>query len=261
MPEQEKSVASRMLAVLDAITMGDTAGSTCTEIAERLGRDKSVISRQLKELTRLGMLERGSGGRHTLGWRFFALAQRSGNRRLLDVASPVMRALATVIVERVFLTTFDGRAAVTLSSEGPRQAVEAAEWVGQLSPLWCTASGRALLFDHSPQAVRSLLADRTAWGALPGSPRSCDELIQRLATERLRGYASVVAEYEPDLIAVAAPVRGSDGKILAALNVSAPRSRRENHIDRLGPLVMSAADRITREMQPAIASLTLSAAS
>jgi DNA-binding IclR family transcriptional regulator len=251
MPELEKSIAGRMLAILDTVSDGPAAGSTCTELAERLGRDKSVISRQLKELVRLGVLQRSADGRHTLGWHLFALAQRSGNRRLLDVAIPVMRSLATTTIERVYLTTFDGRAAVTLASEGPRQAVEAAEWAGQLSPLSCTASGRALLFDHTPAEVRTLLGTQQTWGSLPGSPASCEDLIERLAVERTRGYTSVVAEYEPDLVAVAAAVRGVDGTIVAALNISAPRFRRESQIDRLGPLVMSAAARISRDLQPA----------
>ena len=250
MPELERSVAGRMVAILDAVTDGPAAGSTCTELAGRLGRDKSVISRQLKELVRLGVLQRNIDGRHSLGWHLFALAQRSGNRKLLDVAIPVMRSLATTTIERVYLTTFDGRAAITLASEGPRQAVEAAEWAGQLSPLSCTASGRALLFDHSPAEVRTLLGSQQTWGSLPGSPESCDELIERLAVERMRGYSSVVAEYEPDLLAVAAPVRGADGTILAALNISAPRFRREIQIDRLGTLVIRAADRISRDLQP-----------
>jgi DNA-binding IclR family transcriptional regulator len=42
---------------------------------------------------------------------------------------------------------------------------------------------------------------------------------------RARGYALTDEELEPGLIAVAAPVYGYDGAVVAALSVSAPTNR------------------------------------
>jgi DNA-binding IclR family transcriptional regulator len=46
-----------------------------------------------------------------------------------------------------------------------------------------------------------------------------------LATVRARGYAVTDEELEPGLIAVAAPIRGYDGAVMAALSVSGPTTR------------------------------------
>src|SRR5947207_1089945 len=46
-----------------------------------------------------------------------------------------------------------------------------------------------------------------------------------LATVRARGYAVTDEELEPGLIAVAAPIRGYDGAVIAALSVSGPTTR------------------------------------
>ena len=50
-------------------------------------------------------------------------------------------------------------------------------------------------------------------------------LRTELAAVRARGYAVTDEELEPGLIAVAAPVRGYDGSVVAALSVSAPTTR------------------------------------
>ena len=42
---------------------------------------------------------------------------------------------------------------------------------------------------------------------------------------RTRGYAVTDEELEPGLIAVATPIRGYDGAVVAALSVSAPTTR------------------------------------
>ena len=50
-------------------------------------------------------------------------------------------------------------------------------------------------------------------------------LRAELAAVRTRGYAVTDEELEPGLIAVAAPIHGYDGAVVAALSVSAPTTR------------------------------------
>jgi IclR family transcriptional regulator, acetate operon repressor len=65
------------------------------------------------------------------------------------------------------------------------------------------------------------------------APRTCCQktittetaLKADLAAVRARGYAVTDEELEPGLIAVAAPIHGYDGAVIAALSVSAPTTR------------------------------------
>lgn len=68
-----------------------------------------------------------------------------------------------------------------------------------------------------------------------------------MASSRARGYTAVAGEFEPDLVATAAPVRDSHGRICAAVNVSAPgfRYSAPDSLARLGQQVKDTADELS----------------
>ena len=64
-----------------------------------------------------------------------------------------------------------------------------------------------------------------------------------------RGWATTVEEYEVGLSAMAAPVRDAEGGIVAAVSVSGPSFRLSAEtIDRIAPLVVAAADGLSRRL-------------
>jgi DNA-binding IclR family transcriptional regulator len=66
---------------------------------------------------------------------------------------------------------------------------------------------------------------------------------------RRRGYAVSVEEGARDIASVAAPVRGSDGTVMAAVSVAGPVLRvNESTLGRLVPLVRRAASQISTGM-------------
>jgi DNA-binding IclR family transcriptional regulator len=72
-------------------------------------------------------------------------------------------------------------------------------------------------------------------------------LATQLAAVRERGYAVSHGEREVGASAVAAPIRGRRGQIVAALSLSGPTSRfTAGRVDRYAGAVVSAADEITR---------------
>ena len=114
---------------------------------------------------------------------------------------------------------------MTLLTESSPSAVRAIEWTGRAVPAHCTSAGRALLLDHDERSLGALLGDGELPAAGPGAPRDIGELARRIGAARALGYAAIDAEFEDGHVGVAAPVRNFSGRIVAALNVSAPAFR------------------------------------
>ncbi len=66
-----------------------------------------------------------------------------------------------------------------------------------------------------------------------------------IAAARRAGYAIVREEFEPGLVAVAAPIRDARGHVVAALNVSAPSFRFAQRLEAAAPRVVEAAETLS----------------
>ncbi|AJE81431.1 MULTISPECIES: IclR family transcriptional regulator [Streptomyces] len=246
------SSAHRTLAILTTLGSKEAAergGLGVVEIARRVGREKSQVSRALKTLDAEGFVERDRESMlYRLSWRVFTMAANAGHPRLLAVAPPVLRRLVGVLGERVHLTVLSSDGVLTVLSQGPARTVQAAGWVGRVTPLHTTSSGRALLFDHGDEEVAELLAGSRFASAGPGAPTGAEEFLARLAEARTAGYALAREEFEAGLVGAAAPVRDFRGQVMAALNVSAPAGRMGRDLDAAGRVVMSAARQLSQSM-------------
>jgi DNA-binding IclR family transcriptional regulator len=220
---------ARGLDVLCALADDPAArdGLGVVALAERLGGDKSQLSRTLRTLEEHGFVVRDADTlAYRLGWRLFTVAARVGESRLIAEAPPVLRALVRELGESIHLSVRQGDQVLTLLSESPPAALHAPGRVGALTPLARTSAGRALAFDLQPPELEAL-------GLAP--------YADAIAAARTLGYAIVREEFEPGLIAAAAPIRDASGTIVAALNVSAPRFRFDDRLEASAPRVVSAA--------------------
>jgi IclR family transcriptional regulator, KDG regulon repressor len=237
------------LALLELL--GDDAaladgGLTVGRIAALAGREKSQVSRVLRLLADMGFVERDPDTlKYALGWQLFALAARAGDQRLLAAAPPLLAELVARLGETAHLSIARGPDVVTLLSEAPPHAIRAVGWTGRRVPAHCTASGRALLLDDDLPALEARFGAAALDRPGPNAPVTVAELHERVQGARARGWLVVDEEFEPGLIAVAAPVRGLRGRIVAAVNVSAPRFRFASRIEEAGAATKLAADRLS----------------
>jgi IclR family KDG regulon transcriptional repressor len=200
-------------------------------LAELVGGDKSQLSRTLQTLEEHGFLERDPATlAYRLGARLFALAARVGESQLLSAAPPVLRALVRELGESVHLSVRQGDQVLTLLSESPSATLHAPGRVGGLSPLASTSAGRVLAFDLDAAELDAL--GLAHYGAA-------------IAAARSLGYAIVREEFEPGLVAAAAPIRDGGGRVVAALNVSAPRFRFDDRLEEAAVRVLGAADTLS----------------
>lgn len=211
------------------------------QLAERLGQDKSQISRTLRTLAEHGFVDRDPATRaYRLGAPLFALAARAADTHLLAAGEPIVRDLAEAVGERVHLSVRRGTDVLTVLSHSAERTIEAAGWVGRAVPAYCASSGYALLVDED---VYGVLADVELVRLGPKTPRTLDEVAARVAAGRRRGYAVADEDFEAGLVGVAAPVRDFRGNVVAALNVSAPKFRLD--VPTAGAAVAAAAERLS----------------
>jgi len=239
----------RLLTLLGSDEALADGGLSVGRIADLAEREKSQVSRVLRVLAESGFVERDPDTlRYALSWELFALAARAGDQRLLAAAPPLLTQLVTDLGETAHLSVLSGPEVVTLMSEQPPHAIRAVGWTGRRVPAHCTASGRALLLDHDERSLRELLGAEPLHQLGPRAPRSVVQLHERIVASRARGWTMVDEEFEAGLVAVAAPVRGSRGDVVAALNVSAPCFRFASRLDEAGPAIRNAADKLSARL-------------
>jgi IclR family transcriptional regulator, KDG regulon repressor len=235
-----------ILTVLGREEAVENEGLGVVRIAELIGREKSQVSRALKTLAESGFVDRDPVTLHyRLGWRFFALAARAGEQRLLSVAPPLLERLMKYLGETAHLSVLQGTEVLTVLSKSPPHAVKAVGWSGRTVPVYCTSSGRVLLFDHDHDALFELLSGVEFRELAPNTVRGVEELYEKVVAARSRGYALVDEEFEYGLVGAAAPVRDFKNQIVAALNVSAPKFRLGGHLEAAGQEVKKSADELS----------------
>jgi len=203
---------------------------TFTGLSATTGLAKSTTSRLLLALERNGLVRRDDHGRFLPGEMFVSFAWRGGAEAgLIAVAQPFLERLGKATGETINLGVSSNGMVEQIAQVDSKYLIGGTNWVGMSVPLHCSALGKVLLAYGAAQLPPEQ----------PGQPDKPDKLERRtgktITTEaalradlvgvRARGYAVTDEELEPGLIAVAAPIYGYDGRVVAALSVSGPASR------------------------------------
>ncbi|MEE1664731.1 IclR family transcriptional regulator [Streptomyces sp. NPDC003631] len=247
----------RDIDLLEALASDEaqTAGGLgVVRLAQLVGREKSQVSRALKALAAEGIVERDPDTlEYRLGWRLFSLVARTTESRLVRMAEPVMRALSADLEETSHLCVLSDREVLTLLSVSGH-SFRVHGWEGRGVPAWQTSAGRVLLSDATPDELY------VRFGTTSEMP--VPELWGLIQDARRLGYARVSEEFEAGLVGVSAPVRDFRGRVVAALNISAPKARFGDRLDEAGRTTARAATRVSallgwqpRRPQPARAGL------
>jgi DNA-binding IclR family transcriptional regulator len=137
---------------------------------------------------------------------------------------------------------------VNISQSRGAAAVASYNWIGQQTPLHATSSGKVLLAFGRPSLLASVFAEplERFTGA---TVTEVAALAAELDRARAAGWACTAEEYEIGLNAVAAPVRGADGSVVAALSVSGPAYRLGTEsFATIAKRVIEAADEVSERM-------------
>ncbi|MFD8544441.1 IclR family transcriptional regulator [Streptomyces sp. NPDC059649] len=218
-------------------------------LSQLVGREKSQVSRALKALAEEGIVERDPDTmEYRLGWRLFSLVARTSENRLVRVAEPVMHALSAELEETVHLCVLRDREVLTLLSVSGH-SFRLHGWEGRGVPAARTSAGRVLLMDATPDELYVRLGlDDLAEGFAGSTVHSMQDLWAKIEDCRRTGFAEVSEEFEPRLVGVSAPIRDFRGRVVAAINVSAPYDRMGESLTAAGRATARAAQRVSQQL-------------
>jgi DNA-binding IclR family transcriptional regulator len=214
----------RAVSILEILARRGEAG--VTELAVELGVHKSTAFRLVAVLEARGLVEQTADrGKYRLGFGVVRLAGAATVQLDLGRESrEVCERLAAELGDTVNMAIFADAYAINISQARGTAAVSSHNWIGQRTPLHATSSGKVLLA-FQPAALRTQLLARPLRRLTPHTITDHKRLREELLAVREQGWASTSEEFEIGLNAVAAPVFGQDGTVVAAVSVSGPSYR------------------------------------
>jgi DNA-binding IclR family transcriptional regulator len=214
----------RALQVLELLASWGSGG--VSEVAAEIGVHKSTAFRLLGALENRELVEQSTErGKYRLGFGLVRLARRVNVGTDLAVQGRlVVDRLADQLGESINVAVLREHFAVNVVQSHGQASVATQNWLGQLTPLHATSSGKILLA-HLDPAERSRLIGLGLEPHGPNTLTNAADLESDLAAVLENGYATTSGELEAGLNAVAVPVRGEDGAVVAALSLSGPAYR------------------------------------
>ena len=205
-----------------------------TELASAAGLPKSTASRLVSALERRGLIEQdGERGRLRPGPAILRVAERSMlQRNVVEMSKPALDALSQATGETINLAVPGPEGVEHIAQVDSRHFLGAGHWIGRSVGYAHSANGKVFAaFDRAPANV--------AVASMNGE----------LEAVRRDGYAKSIDELEIGLAAIAAPVRGARGEVIAALSISGPTLRMTPaRIDELKPILTSEARALSRRL-------------
>jgi DNA-binding IclR family transcriptional regulator len=218
-PVDDRSVAARLFAILDAFTAPPASSLTLTAISQRSGIPLSTVHRLVAEWVKWGGLARQDDGRYSLGMRLWELGvQTPTARNLRTIALPYLEDLYEATREHVNLAILDGQDALFLEKLSGHHAVRVISRVGGRLPLHATGVGLVLLA-YAPLGVIQDYLSVPLQRFLPQTVTSPDELRKRLAGIRSQGIVYMSEEMTAGSSSIAAPIRDRTGQVVAAVSI------------------------------------------
>ncbi|MGW8378801.1 IclR family transcriptional regulator [Streptomyces sp. ODS28] len=236
----------RALSILPLLAEGP---ANLEQVAQRLGVHKSTALRLLRTLHEHGMVYRQADQRYRLGARLFALAQEAvENLDVREIAHPYLAELNEKTGHTVHLAVYEENEVLYIDKVESRYPVRMYSRIGKPVAITVAAVAKLLLADL-PEPERRAVAERLDYPLYTArSTPNAAAFLTELAKVREQGWATDLGGHEESINCVAAPIRGTDGRAVAAMSVSAPNVVvSAEDLLKLVPQVRHTADAISAE--------------
>ncbi len=194
---------------------------------------KSTASRLLQALERHGLVQRNDEGAYGAGSLFAAYASRHDPLDdFLALARPTLERISAATGETVNLAVARGQTVAQVAQVDSTYLLGTTNWLDVDVPAHCSALGKVLY-----AAGLIAIPDQTLEARTPHTITDPVRFRRHLETVRAKGFAQALGELEIGLDAVAAPVFGRSGDVVAAVGISGPSGRIKGELPQLGSLI------------------------
>jgi DNA-binding IclR family transcriptional regulator len=229
-------VIDKSVAILSALEGGPASLATLVTLT---GMPRPTAHRLAVALERHRLVGRDGEGRFILGPRLGELATAGGQDRLIAVANPVLARLRDATGESTQLYRRQGDVRVCVAAAELAAGLRNTVPIGTRLPLSAGSAAQVLLAWEEPDRLHKGVAAAVFTATA-------------LAKVRRQGWAMSVAERQPGVASVSAPVRSPAGRVIAAVSVSGPIERLSRNPGRLhARALVAAGEAITRALQRA----------
>lgn len=223
-------VLDKAATVLSALEAGP---ATLAQLVSATGLARPTAHRLAVALEYHRLVARDMQGRFVLGPRLQELASAAGEDRLLSAAMPVLNALRDHSKESSQLYRRQGDLRVCVATAERKMGLRDSIPIGATLSMKAGSAAQVLLAWEEPERLHRGLLGASFNATL-------------LSQVRRLGWAQSVAEREPGVASVSAPVRDPDGHVVAAISISGPIERMGRQPGRQhGPSVVAAANRLS----------------
>ena len=222
-----------------------------SEVARRTAMPAAAARRFLRTLETLGYV-RSDGRTFALTPRVLELGfSYLSALSLPEVMQPHLERLSRETGESVSAAVLAGADIVYVARVPTRRIMTVGITIGTRFPAYATSMGRVLLASLPADESDALLRSPEVSALTERTLTDASRLAAELERVREQGWAIVDGELEAGLRSAAAPVRRSDGVVVAAVNVSTSASRdslerlREAHL----PLLLATTSAIEADLR------------
>lgn len=193
---------------------------TLSEVAAITGMTRAGARRFLLTLNELGYV-----AKHNRWFRLTPKVLELGYSYLAampitELSQPYLNRVTEQTGESCSLAVLDGREVVYLARSAARRLLMYGIHVGTRLPWYYTSMGRMLVAGMDPTALEQFINEEKLLKRTKFSVTDKPALLREATLARKQGYAVLDQELEEGLRSLAVPIIGSDGRVVAAVNIS-----------------------------------------
>lgn len=245
--------AGKIFQLMETLAMEGPCG--LLELSNILQINKSTVHRLLNSLIYMGYVKQDE---ETLKYHMtLKITNISGmvlkQMDILSISRPYLEALKEQTEETVHLVKRVENNITYIQKLDPvnimGRSIQMASFIGMVSPLYCTAVGKAIMSSLSEKEVRSIWEHSNVEPKTQYTLLHIEQLLDELAQVRKTGYALDNEENEIGVRCIASCIRDYTGKAEYAISISAPISRMsDDRILTLAPLIKEVTNKLSSEL-------------